>query len=180
MVVDQNGVQVMQLPLPPGHGAAAVKLLARAVVDAPADELLDLVVDYSWRQKYLPELRENRLLATGDHWSLVYHRFKPPIVSERDYTLRVTWGRTGEERWSRFTLANDRGPALRGGVVRLPMHEGIWTLIPESGGGTRVEYRLTIDFAGSVPGWLIRSRVAKSIPDLFKAIRREAALRIHH
>jgi hypothetical protein len=177
LVVDKGGVQVHQLPLPAGlSGGAAVSLLASAVVDAPPDDLLALLVDYEWRKKYLPELVENRILAQGEHWKLLYHRVKPPILAERDYTLRVTWGKSGAVRWSRFTLANDRGPAQRGGVVGVPHHQGIWCLQP-LGRGTRIEYRLDIDFSGSVPGWLLRSRNAKSIPDLFQAIRREAQLR---
>jgi hypothetical protein len=178
LVVDRDGVQVHELPLPAGASSksAAVALLASAVVDAPPDDLLDLLVDYEWRQKYLPELVENRLLARGDQWKLLYHRVKPPILSERDYTLRVTWGKSGSIRWSRFQLANERGPAARGGVVRIPKHEGTRSLQP-LGRGTRIEYRLAIDFSGRVPGWLLRSRIAKSIPDLFQAIRREARLR---
>src|SRR5436190_17579933 len=68
LVVEKDGVQVHQLPLPAGAstGGAAVNLLASAVVDVPADELLDLLVDYRWRTKYLPELVENRVLAQGD------------------------------------------------------------------------------------------------------------------
>src|SRR5438105_2246503 len=81
-------------------------------------------------------------------------------------------------RGIQFTVENARGPQPRAGPVRMTTLTGRCDREPiRDGKATRAMYRVQIDFAGSVPRWMVRGGAAKELPGLYDGIRFEAAVR---
>src|SRR5439155_915259 len=79
-------------------------------------------------------LAESRVLERSPSELLVYQRLSPPVIADRDVTLRVTWGEEGGVMWVRSSVANHLGPEELDGVVRIPLDEILWRLEPIDGG----------------------------------------------
>lgn len=140
---------------------------------APPEAVRAELLNYDDTTALAKEVSENRVLARGDHFVDVYQRLKLPIVSDRDYTLHVTWGESAGVLWLRIVNVNDRGPPPRPGVVRVPLHEGTWQLARAADGTTRARYSMRIDLGGALPPWLARDRAADSLPDFFERVRQQ-------
>jgi hypothetical protein len=155
-------------------GARFIELAAEGELPAPPERVLGLLTDYETHVRWVKGLGESRVLSRGEGTLDVYQRLSLPMVSDRDFTLRVTWGGDGEARWLRFTVHDAAGPAPRSGIVRVTTHDGEWELAA-SGGGTRTRatYRLRLDLGGAIPSWIARSHALKDVPGLFSAIRRQ-------
>src|SRR5205814_3359673 len=83
-------------------------------------------------------------------------------------------GRSGQNLWIQFRVANERGPGPREGIQRLNLHQGTWVLEPLRGGQvTRVRYHFRIDLGSGLPGWMTRSATGKAVAGLFQAVRRQ-------
>jgi hypothetical protein len=119
-------------------------------------------------------LQESRVLQRGPGELRVYQVLQLPVLDDRDFTLRVTWGGDEHERWIRFATDEQEGPPPQPGMVRVHLHEGQWLLTPIEGGRrTHAFYRFRLDLGGSVPGWMGRGKAAKAVPGLFEALRKE-------
>ena len=155
--------------------AAVLSVTAVGDFAAPPDAVLAVIVDYDRPEPLADAARETRVLARADHTLLVYQRLGLPLVADRDYTMTVSWGEEGQARWARFATANDAGPPPRPGVVRVPLHEADWRLVPGARGGTHATYALRLDLGGSLPRWLADGPTARHVPALFAAISRVLA-----
>jgi hypothetical protein len=155
------------------RGARVVDLIADGRLPAPPERVQAVLVDYGRHQQFVRGVAESRVLWKGVGQLLVYQRLGLPLLSDRDYTLAVSWGRRGGALFVRFDCANPRGPAQRRGIVRLYTHSGGWILQPTSG-GTLARYQVLLDLAGSLPGWLARSGTSREIPSLFASVAKQA------
>jgi hypothetical protein len=153
------------------HGIA---LAAEADIDAPPDKVLRVLFDYASHPRWNKNLKESRVLQRGEGWLLVYQRLGLPMIDDRDFTLRVSWGQSPDGgRWLRFST-DGAGPPPQRGAVRVSTHEGRWELSPIDGGRrTHASYLFHLDLAGSLPGWLSRGRASKDVPHLFDQIREQ-------
>jgi hypothetical protein len=164
-VGERNGVTVYRKP---DH---AIDLAAEGVIDAPPDIVRKVLTDYASHPKWVRGLAVSRVLDRQAHSLDVYQRLDLPMLDDRDFTLHVTWGSQGENRYIRFTTTN-KGPEPQRGVVRVPIHEGSWDLEPVDGGTrTRALYRFRLELGGSLPMWMARGRASHDVPALFDAIR---------
>jgi Polyketide cyclase / dehydrase and lipid transport len=155
-----------------------IDLYAEGDIDAPPAVVRDVLLDYEDAAKVTKNVRESRVLAKNNREILVYQRLKLPIISDRDFTLRATWGQNGSTLTERFTVDNSRGPAAQDGVVRISLLQGDWALDPiREGAATHARYHVQIDLAGSVPKWMVSGGAAKNIPKLYEGVRHEAAAR---
>jgi hypothetical protein len=155
-----------------GH---AIELAAEGEIDAPPERVRAVLLDYGRHPTWVKHLSTSVVLVRESSSLLVYQRLALPIIEDRDFTLLVSWGADGDELWTRFSTANERGPGPLKHVVRVQLHEGEWRLGPIDGGRrTRARYRFRMDLGGSLPGWLGRSRAGKDVPALFDAIREQA------
>ncbi|MCC6749957.1 MAG: hypothetical protein IT371_19990 [Deltaproteobacteria bacterium] len=152
--------------------SSAIELAAVGDFDAAPARVHQLLLDVGRHPGWVKNLAESRVLLRKTSSIVVYQRLDLPILSDRDFTLQLTWGKTGQALWVRFHVANQLGPPPKSGIVRLTTHEGSWELEPiRNGAATRAFYRVRIDIAGPVPQWLARSRTAKDIAGHFEAMR---------
>lgn len=150
----------------------ALHFAAEARFDAPPEQVQQAFVDYKSQAGHIGRLSEVRVLEHGPGSLLVYLRLNLPIISDRDYTLRVRWHERDDVRWISFR-ASRKGPAPRKGVVRMTLNQGSWQLRPIRGGrATFARYQLKMDIAGWIPTWLVRRSAAKEIPQVFAQFAR--------
>ena len=156
-----------------------IDLYAEGDIEAPPAVVRDVLLDYANASKVTNNVSESRVLEKDEHEILVYQRLNLPIISDRDFTLRATWGRQGRDLTMQYGVDNTLGPAPHHGVVRLSTLQGSWLLEPiRDGAATRARYRVQIDLGGSVPRWMVSGGAAKDLPKLFQGLRREAAQRV--
>lgn len=165
----REGVQVFRRA-----EAGTVHFAAEAILALPLDSLFDVLMAYDAQRGQLPRLAESRVLERADGRLVVYQRLALPVVSDRDYTLLVTSGRRGDVRWIHYTAANHLGPPVRDGIVRVPTNDGSWQLVSLGDARTLVRFEHRTDFAGALPGWMVRSGAARELPRLFAALERLA------
>jgi len=152
--------------------SAIVDLAAEGGFTARPDRVRAVLLDYGNHTRYIKSITESRVLERRRDTLLLYQRLRLPIISDRDYTLQVSWGADGRVLWLRFACANGRGPAGRRGIVRVQTHEGGWQLLPIQGGSqTWARYQMRLDLGGSLPRWMARSGATSEIPALFEALR---------
>jgi hypothetical protein len=115
------------------------------------------------------------LRETADE-RVVYEHVRTPVVSDRDYTVRLR--RTGDGRTAPFhldfTLANDSGPPPEHGVVRLPRLHGTWSVVPAGDGGCDIVYVVHSEPGGGVPAFLVRGAFIDAARDLVYEVLRWA------
>ena len=168
-----HGVEVFRQDKSP-----VIDLYAEGDIDAPPAVVRDVLLDYDHAPKMTKNVGESRVLQKNAHELVVYQRLKLPVVSDRDYTIRATWGEKGNTLTEEFHVDNGHGPAARDGVVRVSTMQGTWMLDPiRDGAGTHARYHVQIDLAGSIPRWMVSGGAAKNIPKLFDGVRHEASIR---
>lgn len=151
------------------HFAAEAKFTG-----SPA-EVQKVLLDYERQAGQIGRLSEVRILKRQPSSLAVYIRLNLPIISDRDYTLRVRWKKSDDVRWIYFH-ASRRGPPPRKGVVRMTFNQGSWQLKPIRGGrGTFARYQLEMDIAGWIPAWMVRRSAGKELPDVFHQFSRMLA-----
>ncbi len=167
-----SAVQVFQKQNTP-----EIELAAVGEIEGSPAEVEAVLIDYAHHKSFVPRLAESNVLAARANEKVVYQHLKLPVISDRDYTLRVTWT-DGEARIVRFEIDNARGPTEKRGLVRMTTLTGRWDLEPIRGGrATRATYHVHIDFAGSVPRWMVSGGAAKELPGLFNGLRYEVSVR---
>ncbi|MBK6847197.1 MAG: hypothetical protein IPG96_06520 [Proteobacteria bacterium] len=165
---EQDGVRVYK------HATSdIIRLGAEGRFAAPPDQVLAALLDYPGHVGVIKRVSESRVLQRGADWLLVYQHLNLPVISDRDFTLRVRSGHTGDLRWIEYNAAPQLGPPARSGIVRVTTHHGSWQLRPIEGGrATFARMQTTIDLGGLLPKWLARSGSGKEVPQLFFALRR--------
>jgi hypothetical protein len=102
---------------------------------------------------------------------VVYQRLNLPVISDRDFNLKVSWWEKAGVTFVTYKAIprGDRPP--RDGVVRVSHHVGSWQLKPVSDGRqTLARFQVEIDLAGWLPKWMARSGSGKEVPELFGSI----------
>jgi hypothetical protein len=159
-----HGVRVSSL-----EGAPLIELEAEGDIDATPAEVMAVLVDYEQHPRMIQHLAESRILSRGGSELTVYQHLKLPVISDRDFTLHVTW--LGNTR-VQFTIDNQRGPGGQKKLVRMSLMNGSWELTPiRDGAATHARYHVQLDFAGSVPRWMVRGGAAKDLPNLYEGVR---------
>jgi len=155
-----------------------IRVAAEGTIAAPPDLVRAVLLDYASQKGNIARVSESVVLKNGPGWIVVYQHLNLPIISDRDFTLYVTWGAEGENQWIVYRTANSLGYEERDGIVRVPFHHGSWQLVPLAGGkATRLRFQAQLDLAGWLPKWLARSNAGKEVPDLFASIRKLVAAR---
>jgi hypothetical protein len=181
LVMKRNGIEVYARDL---AGSRAKEVRATIEIAAPADHVFAMLLDSDKFVEFMPYIIEARTVARDSPsvWYL-YQRISPPLVSDRDYTLRhesfedPQHGRY-ELRWE---VANDRGPPAHDGVVRVEICTGSYVVEGLDGDArTRLTYQLHTDPGGSLPDWLANRANVESVPALLKAIAHRAVDRGWH
>ena len=129
----------------------------------------------------MPYVVEAKILSRESGSRISYQRLSPPIVGDRDYTVRVKFETHGSADGrcygSRWQAANDLGPAEKAGVARVKITEGSWLLEPiDEGRQTRATYALFSDSGGKLPAMIANTAGRTAIPKLFDSVRKQVRL----
>jgi hypothetical protein len=148
-----------------GEIAASTAIVHAVIDDADA---------YS---RFMPYMVECRILKREGDSVLAYQRISAPLVSDRDYTLRVrTTSKMvegGTSYLSHWETDNALGPAEKRGVVRVKLCEGGWLLEPVGPNTTRATYSVYTDSGGVIPAFIKNTGSQIAIRKIFAAIRKQ-------
>ncbi len=148
---------------------ATIEIAAVGEFDAPPAEVQAALLDYGAQVRVNKHLAESTVLERTSNQLFVYQHLKLPVISDRDFTLNVTWAKSSVS----FRIDPSHGPAPTAKLVRMPVLEGRWDLEPlRDGNATRALYRVRLDFGGSVPRSMVRGGAAKDIPGVYLGIGR--------
>lgn len=160
----------------PRPGSAISEIKAIGEIAAPPFAVQNVLDDRPSYPRFMPYVVECKLLSNGNEPLVVYQHLAPPIVSARDYTIRIfreTSERPGGTQFAtRWESANALGPAERPGIVRVKINEGSWRLEPAPG-GTHATYCLFTDSGGALPGFIANKANQIAVGKLFEAIRKQ-------
>ena len=145
---------------------------------AASTEIVHAVLDdVEAYPRFMPYTVECRILKREGDSVLAYQRISAPLVSDRDYTLRVrtvvkkiTGGTSFVSRWE---TANALGPAEKPGVVRVKLCEGGWALEPSGPETTRATYTVYTDSGGVIPDFIKNTGSQLGIRKIFAALRKQ-------
>ncbi len=165
----------------PRKGTSLLELKGVTVIDAEPIVVKRVIDDTAEYPKFMPYVAETKTISNDGTTRIGYQRLSPPIVGDRDYTVRVhcearpcpSGGMTYCNRWE---AANDLGPAEKKGVTRVKVTEGSWLLEPAPGGKTHTTYSIYSDSGGGIPTMFLNSANKTAIPKLFEAVRKQATL----
>jgi ribosome-associated toxin RatA of RatAB toxin-antitoxin module len=148
-----------------GEIAASTAIVHAVIDDADA---------YS---RFMPYMVECRILKREGDSVLAYQRISAPLVSDRDYTLRVrTTSKTvegGTSYLSHWETDNALGPVEKRGVVRVKLCEGGWLLEPVGPNTTRATYSVYTDSGGVIPAFIKNTGSQIAIRKIFAAISKQ-------
>jgi len=178
VVAQDGGLTIYQRPHP---GSDLQEFKAVGVIQAPTDAVKRVLEDVEAHPQFMPYLKEVRVLSRDAKSRVSYQRVSPPLIGDRDYTVRVTFDtrRTPEGSFysSRWQAANDVGPPVRKGITRVIVTQGSWQLEPAEGGrATRAIYQIFSDPEGSVPTAIVNAGSRSAIPKLFAGLRKRVLL----
>lgn len=158
-------------------GTSLKEFRAIGDIDATASAVHDVIDDIDNYPKFMPYTVECRLLKRDGDSLITYQRLAPKIVTERDYTLRITkksWPVNGGVAFlNEWTPANQLGPPEKKGVVRVKTCEGSWLIEPVNANKTRATYSVFSDTGGAIPRWLANYASQTGIGKVFAAVRKQ-------
>lgn len=170
---NENGIRVWTREVPDSQ---IRELKATSVIEAPVGRIRKVLSDTEAFPEFMPYVEQARILDSGPGWRIVYQLVDPPLVSPRDYTIRVTTSHdeNSGQYVRRWTIANHHGPHEQEDVVRVKTNQGRWILEPVSDQRTRVTYYLYTNPGGSIPGWVANQANSNSVPKLLRAVANRA------
>ena len=157
----------------PGHYESR----AIGEIAAPTTVVQAVIDDVDSYPRFMPYTVECRVLKRESDSVLTYQRISAPLVSDRDYTLRVrTTARkveAGTSYLTRWETENALGPAEKRGVVRVTLCEGGWLLEPLGPNATRATYSVYTDSGGVIPAFIKNAGSQIGIRKIFTALRKQ-------
>lgn len=167
----RDGITVERRPVP-GSGFYE----HRAVVELPVPPAA--AAEDVWRALRggdMATLKHREVLAEGPSELLIYDQIRTPVVSDRDYVIKVTrtYDAARERTEFRCVSVSGVGPPVAAGHVRIPIIRAGWLVEPGPAAGTRLTY-----YAYSEPGGLITALLARgaqadrSIADILHMAKR--------
>ena len=162
----------------PHSGTRLKEFKAIGTIEAPTQNVNAVIADFDEYPKFMPFTTESRLIRKeNDSTHVGYQRLSPKIVSDRDFTLRVSTKSSpspnGPVYVTRWKEANELGPPETKGVVRIPICEGGWLLEPAGPGKTRATYSIYTDTGGLIPPLIANYASETAISRVFEAIRKQ-------
>lgn len=116
-----------------------------------------------------PYVRERRVLReVSRDERIMYDRVVPPLISERDYAVRVKRERNTTNCVVRFDLANEAAPPPVADRVRLPRLTITWRFEKNAEGKTTVVYTAHSEPGGSVTAFISEGPRRKTEVDVVR------------
>ena len=172
-ISDKDGIVIYRRQRPLSHESKAIGDFA-----ASTDRIHAVLEDLESYPKFMPYTVECRVLKRDSDSIVAYQRISPPMVSDRDYTIRVrTTAKKiegGTVYSSHWATDNATGPPEKRGVVRVSLCEGSWLLEPAGPNSTHATYQIYTDSGGLIPSFIKNTAGPGGIRKLFAAIRKQA------
>jgi len=147
-------------------------------IAASTDVVHAVLDDVDSHPRFMPYMAECRVLKREDDMIVAYQRISAPMVSDRDYTIRVHTNvkkvENGTTYFSHWVTDNAAGPPEKRGVVRVNLCEGSWLLEPTGPNSTHATYQIYTDSGGLIPSFIKEHAGPAGIRKLFDAIRKQA------
>lgn len=152
---------------------------AEGVLDVGIQDIQSVLRDHESFRQWMPYVTESRVLSTGPEGERVtYTRLNLPVISNRDYVLRVVDEQLLEadgtgafrQKWS----SENQSLPEREGVVRLRHNQGSWVFTPRGEGKAHFVYRFTVEPGGSIPGFLAGFGQKDAVMDTVRAVEKRA------
>lgn len=146
-------------------------------ITASTDLVHAVLGDVESYASFMPNLAECRVLKRDGDSIVAYQRISAPLVSDRDYTVRIrssakaVAGGTSYRSW--WETENALGPPEKPGVIRVNLCEGSWLLEPLDANKTRATYTIYTDSGGTIPGFIKNTGSQIGIRKMFAAIRKQ-------
>jgi len=164
-------------------GSPVREVWAETDLKAEVRDLQDTILDGESFPRFMPYTKQARRLTQPgpEGFWFVYTRVAPPVIAQRDYVVKVSVERSVEPDGSgwfqnRWISAPGLVPPVEG-VVRMAINEGSWSATPRGDGRSHVVYRFRINPGGWIPPFLADLANQSAIPDVFRAVEREAQRR---
>jgi ribosome-associated toxin RatA of RatAB toxin-antitoxin module len=151
---EHDGILVEQRAV---AGSSLLEVRATGRSPLPPEAVLATVWDHRAYVQFVPYLKHLDVLAEGADWLVVYEQVAMPVVTDRDYTIRLTRGVTtaGGGFTVAFHSVPGEGPPESDAYVRVREIEGMWLIEPDAGGGCRAAYSVRSDPGGILPAWIV-------------------------
>jgi Polyketide cyclase / dehydrase and lipid transport len=162
-------------------GSKLREFKAVGVIESAPAVVKRVIEDVDEYPAFMPYVAEATVISRDGPNHVSYQRLSPPLISDLDYTVRVTAEKkstpAGTSYLNSWVAANDQGPAEKRGVTRVKITEGSWLLEPEDGGKkTRATYCAFSDSASSMPTAITNAASRSAIPKLFRSVAIQAQL----
>ena len=171
-VSNKEGVALFRRQRPASNESKAIGEIAAStdLVKAVLDDIESYV-------SFMPNLAEGRVLKREGDSVLSYQRVSAPLVSDRDFTVRIRSTSQpvegGIRYLSRWETENALGPPEKAGVVRVNLCEGSWLLEPIGPNTTRATYLIYTDSGGAIPAVIKSIGSQVGLRKMFAAIRKQ-------
>lgn len=154
------------------------EVLAQGELAASIRDVQTVLRDHESFRFWMPYVTESRLLSAEPNVRLTYTQLDFPVISNRDYVLRVVdeelLAEDGSglfrQRWS----AEGKALPEREGVVRLHRNEGSWHFTPKGEDRVTFIYRFTVEPGGAIPGFIAGLGEKGAVLDTVRAVEKRA------
>ena len=165
-------------PIP---GTPSREVWAEGVLEAEVQDLQSAILDADAYPRFMPYVKEARTLEHGPDGTLYYARLEPPLITPRDYIVKMqVHKRTGPDGEGEFANAwrsePDRLPK-KPSVGRLPICDGSWKVTRAGPGRSKVVYRASVDPGGWMPSFISDLANKSGASGTMRAVEREAQRR---
>jgi hypothetical protein len=156
-------VEGMTLETRPIAGSPFYEYRVSVDSEVSVEALCEGVFEWGSKGKDNPSLKLRKLLKDGEDDRVIYDQVSAPVVSNRDYVMRMHKQRTSDGCQVRFFTTEELAPPVPEGFVRMTQLWGSWTFTPAANGKTKVVHTLFADPAGSVPAVFVHGSHRSSI-----------------
>jgi hypothetical protein len=161
-------------------GSSLKEFKAVGEIDASSRAVHNVLNDLESYPNFMPYTAECRLIKREGDSIYSYQRLSPKVISDRDYTLRISkrsWPSHGGvvflDQWE---PANASGPGEKPGVLRVRVNEGRWLLEPAGATRTRATYCIYTDGGRKLPAFVANIANEIGIRKIFTAVRKQVKL----
>jgi hypothetical protein len=152
---------------------------AVGMINAPPAKVWAAITDYENYKKTMPYTEVSRVISRDPDGKTLYFYsvINAPLVSRRDYLIRITNESPAPEDasgvWKSVWTCSDKGPGPQKDLVRVLVNDGAWLLqSKEDGHKTLATYYVYTDPGGSIPRWIANKANGTAVPNVFKSIRK--------
>jgi hypothetical protein len=149
-------VDGMTVETRPIEGSAYESIRVTKEVSIPAQVLADAIWGTSGPESVASKaVHEHRVVEDGPGSRVYYEVVAAPLISDRDYILRIDRHKDGEVHEVRFHSIEHPKYPPQDGKVRMRVI-GTCVIEPTATGGSIVTYEVFADIGGSIPAWIAR------------------------